>query len=76
MQKGVTPRPTSRTTLRRPYDILPINTAWQSRAGFGRSNIASDTPLDAFQKLFLETQVVLAENEPRNDYFDRALQAA
>ena len=43
----------------------------------GAGNIASIPPLDAFQKLFIENQVVLLKMNPVNDYltpfFERAL---
>ncbi len=42
----------------------------------GAGNIASIAPLDAFQKLFLENQVVILKMNPVNDYLTPFLQAA
>ena len=42
----------------------------------GAGNIASISPLDCFQKLFVEHQVVLLKMNPVNDYLTDYLQAA
>jgi acyl-CoA reductase-like NAD-dependent aldehyde dehydrogenase len=42
----------------------------------GAGNIASIAPLDVFQKLFLENQVVILKMNPVNDYLTVYLQAA
>jgi acyl-CoA reductase-like NAD-dependent aldehyde dehydrogenase len=58
------------------YDI-PLN----ERRGkvalvLGAGNIAAISPLDAFQKLFIENQVVLLKLNPVNDYLTEYLKAA
>ncbi len=42
----------------------------------GAGNIASIAPLDCFQKLFLENQVVILKMNPVNDYMGEILQLA
>lgn len=42
----------------------------------GAGNIASISPLDAFQKLFLENQVVILKMNPVNDYLTDYLRSA
>ncbi|MEM7214989.1 MAG: aldehyde dehydrogenase family protein [Pseudomonadota bacterium] len=42
----------------------------------GAGNIASIAPLDAFQKLFIENQVVMLKMNPVNDYLTTYLKAA
>ena len=75
MQKGVNTANLAESSAT-IYDV-PVN----ERVGkvalvLGAGNIASISPLDAFQKLFLENQVVLLKMNPVNDYLTEFLEAA
>lgn len=73
MQRGVTPANLSKNAAT-AYDIPPEKRVGKVALVLGAGNIAS--PLDAFQKLFLENQVVLLKMNPVNDYLTEYLEAA
>jgi len=59
LQKGVTPVQPQRTTRVGPMISLPINGVAEVALVLAQGNYCSDSrPLDAFQKLFSENQVV------------------
>ncbi len=58
------------------YDIAPEDRVGKVALILGAGNVASITPLDAFQKLFLENQVVLIKMNPVNDYLTEFLNVA
>ena len=58
------------------YDIPVQDRVGKVALVLGAGNIAAITPLDAFQKLFLENQVVLLKMNPVNDYLTEFLEAA
>ena len=75
MQRGVTPANLKRHAAR-AYDIAPDKRVGKVALVLGAGNIAAISPLDAFQKLFLENQVVLLKMNPVNDYLTDYLRAA
>lgn len=75
MQPGVTPA-TLKSHAARAYDIAPDKRVGKVALVLGAGNIAAISPLDAFQKLFLENQVVLLKMNPVNDYLTDYLRAA
>lgn len=75
MQKGVTPA-NLKNNAASAYDIAPDARVGKVALVLGAGNIAAISPLDAFQKLFLENQVVLLKMNPVNDYLTEFLQAA
>lgn len=75
MQKGVTPA-NLKNNAASAYDIPTNQRRGKVALVLGAGNIAAITPLDAFQKLFLENQVVLLKMNPVNDYLTEPLQAA
>ncbi len=58
------------------YDIPIEKRIGKVALVLGAGNIAAISPLDAFQKLFLENQVVLLKMNPVNDYLTEYLEAA
>lgn len=75
MQKGVT-----RANLK-DHAAIAYDTPIAARKGkvalvLGAGNIASIAPLDVFQKLFLENQVVILKMNPVNDYLTDYLRVA
>ena len=58
------------------YDIPPKARKGKVALILGAGNIASIAPLDVFQKLFLENQVVILKMHPVNDYLTEFLEAA
>lgn len=58
------------------YDVPSSKRKGKVALILGAGNIASITPLDAFQKLFLENQVVLIKMNPVNDYLTPFLHQA
>jgi acyl-CoA reductase-like NAD-dependent aldehyde dehydrogenase len=58
------------------YDIPPTARKGKIALILGAGNIASIAPLDVFQKLFLENQVVILKMHPLNDYLTEFLEVA
>jgi aldehyde dehydrogenase (NAD(P)+) len=58
------------------YDIPPSARKGKVALILGAGNIASIAPLDVFQKLFLENQVVILKMHPVNDYLTEFLEIA
>lgn len=58
------------------YDIVPEDRQGKVALVLGAGNISSIAPLDCFQKLFVEHQVVLLKLNPVNDYLHDVLQIA
>ena len=58
------------------YDIPPTVRKGKVALILGAGNIASIAPLDVFQKLFLENQVVILKMHPVNDYLAEFLEVA
>ena len=58
------------------YDIPPAARRGKVALVLGAGNIASIAPLDVFQKLFLENQVVILKMHPVNDYLIEFLEDA
>ena len=58
------------------YDIPPTARKGKVALILGAGNIASIAPLDVFQKLFLENQVVILKAHPVNDYLTKFLEVA
>ncbi|WP_198972336.1 aldehyde dehydrogenase family protein [Xylophilus sp. ASV27] len=58
------------------YDLPPAERRGRLALVLGAGNIASIPPLDVFQKLFIENQVVLLKMNPVNDYLTEHLRAA
>ncbi|ASM73267.1 MULTISPECIES: aldehyde dehydrogenase family protein [Roseobacteraceae] len=58
------------------YDTPPAQRRGKVALVLGAGNIASIAPLDAFQKLFSEHQVVILKMNPVNDYLTDYLEAA
>ncbi|MFL1405909.1 aldehyde dehydrogenase family protein [Marinobacter sp. M1N3S26] len=58
------------------YDVPPEQRTGRVALVLGAGNIAAIAPLDAFQKLFLEHQVVVLKMNPVNDYLTEHLEAA
>ncbi len=75
MQRGVTPA-NLKTHAAVAYDIAPEKRVGKVALVLGAGNIAAISPLDAFQKLFLENQVVMLKMNPVNDYLTEYLRAA
>ena len=75
MQKGVNTGNLAKTTAV-AYDVPVEQRVGKVALVLGAGNIAAITPLDAFQKLFLENQVVLLKMNPVNDYLTEFLQHA
>lgn len=75
MQPGIT-RATLAAHTATAYETAPNERAGKVALVLGAGNIASIAPLDCFQKLFLEHQVVLLKLNPVNDYLLEVFQAA
>lgn len=75
MRPGVTEENISTHTAV-AYDIAPTMRSGRLAVVLGAGNIAAISPLDAFQKLFIENQVVLLKMNPVNDYLTDYLRAA
>ena len=75
MQTGLTAAdlPSCAATI---YDVPMEQRVGKVALVLGAGNIAAISPLDAFQKLFLENQVVLLKMNPVNDYLTEFLEAA
>lgn len=75
MQPGVTEDnlPAHAATL---YDTPKAERKGKISLVLGAGNIAAIAPLDAFQKLFVENQVVVLKMNPVNDYLTDYLRAA
>ncbi len=58
------------------YDIPLERRQGRLALVLGAGNIAAISPLDAFQKLFIENQVVILKMNPVNDYLTEYLRAA
>lgn len=58
------------------YDVPVDQRSGKVALVLGAGNIAAISPLDAFQKLFIENQVVLLKMNPVNDYLTDYLRAA
>ncbi len=58
------------------YDSPPAQRKGKVALILGAGNIASIAPLDVFQKLFLENQVVILKMNPVNDYLTEYLNVA
>lgn len=58
------------------YDTPPEDHKGKVALVLGAGNIAAIAPLDAFQKLFVENQVVILKMNPVNDYLTEYLNAA
>jgi acyl-CoA reductase-like NAD-dependent aldehyde dehydrogenase len=58
------------------YDVPTEHRVGKVALVLGAGNIAAISPLDAFQKLFLENQVVLLKMNPVNDYLTEPLKTA
>lgn len=75
MQRGVTPA-NLKAHAATAYDVPLEKRLGKVALVLGAGNIAAISPLDAFQKLFLENQVVLLKMNPVNDYLTEYLEAA
>lgn len=75
MQKGVNAGNLAEHTAG-AYDIPVDQRVGKVALVLGAGNIAAIPPLDAFQKLFLENQVVLLKMNPVNDYLTEFLETA
>ncbi|KIN73336.1 aldehyde dehydrogenase family protein [Sulfitobacter guttiformis] len=75
MQHGITPANLPQHTAV-AYDIPPSDRQGKVALILGAGNIASIAPLDVFQKLFLENQVVILKMNPVNDYLTEFLTIA
>ncbi len=75
MQPGVTEEnlPANAATL---YDTPRAGRKGKVSLVLGAGNIAAIAPLDAFQKLFVENQVVILKMNPVNEYLAEYLSAA
>lgn len=58
------------------YDVPVEQRTGRVALILGAGNVAAIAPLDAFQKLFLEHQVVILKMNPVNDYLTEHLEAA
>lgn len=67
MQKGVTAATLAENTAV-AYDVSAGERTGKVALILGAGNIAAVTPLDCFQKLFLENQVVILKMNPVNEY--------
>lgn len=75
MQKGVN-EANLKNNAASAYDVPTDQRVGKVALVLGAGNIAAITPLDAFQKLFLENQVVLLKMNPVNDYLTEPLKIA
>jgi len=75
MQDGVTKDNLAQNTAA-GYDIPTAERRGKVALVLGAGNIASIAPLDCFQKLFTENQVVILKMNPVNDYLTDFLQVA
>ena len=75
MQPGVT-RETLAENTASGYDTPAEKRRGKVALVLGAGNIAAIAPLDCFQKLFLENQVVLLKMNPANDYLTDYLRIA
>lgn len=75
MQKGVNPANLAKHAAV-AYDLPPAQRKGKVALILGAGNIASIAPLDVFQKLFLEHQVVILKMNPVNDYLTDYLRIA
>jgi aldehyde dehydrogenase (NAD(P)+) len=75
MQPGVTPDNLARHTAS-AYDTPADQRDGKIALVLGAGNIAAIAPLDAFQKLFTEHQVVILKMNPVNEYLAEFLNAA
>lgn len=75
MQPGVT-QDTLAANTATAYDTPPEGREGKVALVLGAGNIAAIAPLDCFQKLFLEHQVVILKLNPVNDYLFDVLSAA
>ncbi|MFT7592725.1 MAG: acyl-CoA reductase-like NAD-dependent aldehyde dehydrogenase [Paracoccaceae bacterium] len=75
MQPGVT-RDNLAANTASAYDTPPDQRQGKVALVLGAGNIASIAPLDCFQKLFLEHQVVILKLNPVNDYLFNVYSAA
>ncbi len=75
MQKGVTEANLDRHAAV-AYDVPTDQRNGVVALVLGAGNIAAISPLDAFQKLFIENQVVMLKMNPVNDYLTDYLRAA
>lgn len=75
MQKGIDGANLAQHTAS-AYDTSPSGRTGKVALVLGAGNIAAISPLDCFQKLFLEHQVVILKMNPVNDYLAEFLQVA
>ena len=75
MQEGVSAR-NLKDHAASAYDMPEGQRVGKVALILGAGNIAAITPLDAFQKLFLENQVALVKMNPVNDYLTEYLNHA
>ncbi|MCP4185078.1 MAG: aldehyde dehydrogenase family protein [Hyphomicrobiales bacterium] len=75
MQKGVTKENLHQHTAS-VYDTSIATRAGKVSLVLGAGNIAAIAPLDCFQKLFTENQVVILKMNPVNDYLSEYLRVA
>lgn len=75
MQKGVNPSNLAQHAAV-AYDVPAAQRKGKVALILGAGNIASIAPLDVFQKLFLENQVVILKMNPVNDYLTDYLNVA
>ncbi len=75
MQDGVTAANLSDNAAL-AYDVPPAQRIGKVALILGAGNIASIGPLDVFQRLFLENQVVILKMNPVNDYLTEYLNIA
>lgn len=75
MQKGVNAA-NLKSHAATANDIPPEKRVGKVALVLGAGNIAAISPLDAFQKLFIENQVVLLKMNPVDDYLTEYLEAA
>lgn len=75
MQPGVTETDVA-SFAATAYDTPADQRAGKVALVLGAGNIAAISPLDAFQKLFLENQVVILKMNPVNDYLTDYLRSA
>ncbi|MFT6605986.1 MAG: aldehyde dehydrogenase (NAD(P)+) [Halocynthiibacter sp.] len=75
MEKGVTKSNLAEATAQ-AYDTAPSARVGKVALVLGAGNIAAIAPLDVFQKVFSEHQVVILKMNPVNDYLTDYLAAA
>ncbi len=68
MQPGVTPTNLAQNTAGLYNATSPLHKTGKLSLVLGAGNIASIAPLDVFQKLFSENEVVILKMNPVNDY--------